>query len=196
MILQESNPETMPARIRWSVEDYYKMAEAGLFDHRRVELIDGEIIEMSPMGSPHAVAAELTANALRNVFGNGYVVRNGKPLSLPGLSQPEPDVSVHTGSHRDFAKQHPSTAELVVEISDSTLAFDRNEKSGLYASAGIPEYWIVNLKQWCIEVHANPIVDSTRHFGFRYESIQSYKTGTVIPLRNLKAGVPVADILP
>jgi Uma2 family endonuclease len=196
MLAQETNPDTLPARIRWSVEDYYKMAEAGLFDQRRVELIDGEIIEMSPMGSPHAVAAELTANALRNAFGAKYIVRNGKPLSLPGASQPEPDVSVHLGTHLDFISQHPSTAELVVEVSDSTLSFDRAEKSSLYANAKIAEYWIVNLKQWCIEVHRNPVEDMTRHFGFRYDSVQSFKKGASIALLSNGASIAVSDILP
>jgi Uma2 family endonuclease len=196
MILQESHPGTMPSRVRWSVEDYYKMAEAGLFDHRRVELIDGEIIEMSPMGSPHAVAAELTANSLRAAFGPKYIVRNAKPLALPGESQPEPDVSVHLGTHLDFLSSHPDSASLIAEVSDSTLAFDRNQKSSLYASIGVPEYWIVNLKQWCIEVHRSPVKDATQAFGYRYDSIQSFAKGSLIVLLNVGTTVAVSDILP
>jgi Uma2 family endonuclease len=196
MIAQENNPDTLPARVRWSVDDYYKMAEAGLFDRRRVELIDGEIIEMSPMGSPHAVAAELTANVLRNAFGPGFIVRNGKPLALAGESHPEPDVSVHAGHHLDFLSRHPSTAELIVEVGDSTLAYDRSEKSSLYASVKIPEFWIVNLKQWCIEVYRNPVADASRRFGFRYDTVQSFTKGSSISLLNNRASIAVADILP
>ena len=137
--------DVLEPRVRkWTREEYYKMGELGLFEGQRVELIDGEIIEMSPMGNPHVIAASLAHDALQRAFGVGFWVRHGAPISVSSISEPEPDIAVVKGTPREF-KDHPSTALLAVEVSETTLAMDRKRKASLYASAGILDYWIVNL---------------------------------------------------
>lgn len=147
---------TEPQLRHWTRDDYYRMAQLGLFTGQRVELIGGEILMMSPMNPDHAASLQLCARALERVFGHGYCVRVQLPLWIDNESEPDPDLAVVPGTPRDY-KQHPRTALLVVEVSDSTLAFDRSRKQQLYARASVPEYWIVNLVDRCIEVHRNPI---------------------------------------
>src|SRR5919198_1146345 len=114
----------------WTREEYLKMVEAGVFKPgERVELIEGRNVAMSPQNSPHFTAVSLVEEALRTLFGAGYVVRVQGPLDLSPTSQPEPDIAVVRGTIRDYAGAHPTTALLVVEVSDSTLAFDRGEKA-------------------------------------------------------------------
>jgi Uma2 family endonuclease len=146
---------TDPQVKHWTRDDYHRMAEAGLFVDQRVELVHGEILMMSPMNPAHAASLQLTAKALEQAFGTGCCVRVQLPLHLDDQSEPEPDLAVVPGTQRDY-RQHPTAALLVVEISDTTLDFDRRRKRGLYARAGIPEYWIVNLLDRCIEVHLFP----------------------------------------
>lgn len=182
----------------WTREEYYKMAEAGVFrPEERVELIGGRIITMSPQNSPHATVITLLEDALRAVFKAGYVVRAQLPLDLNPSSQPEPDIAVVRGSARDYAQAHPSTALLVIEVSDSTLVFDRGEKASLYAASGIPEYWIVNLLNHRLEVYRDPIPMTGQSYGYGYRSCTHYfAADTVTPLAASQEAVKVADILP
>ena len=153
---------TDPQVKHWTRDDYYRMADAGLFVDQRVELIEGEILMMSPMNPAHAASLQLAAKALELAFGEGYSVRAQLPLHLDDCSEPEPDLAVVPGSPRDYPN-HPRTALLVVEISDTTLEFDRGRKREIYACAGIPEYWIVNLPDRRIEVHRLPIGGDYTH---------------------------------
>src|SRR5215468_2290997 len=160
-------PESRP--YLWTREKYYKMGEIGLFEDKRVELIEGEVIEMSPIYSPHATSVTLAGDVLRAIFGKGWVVREEKPLSLGDDSDPEPDIALVEGKARDFKDAHPTTAALVIEVADSSLSYDRSRKASLYAKAGIPDYWILNLQDRQIEVHRRPISDGASEFGFSYE---------------------------
>jgi Uma2 family endonuclease len=146
-----------PALRRWTAEEYHRVAETGVFGpDERLELIEGEIFRMPAMNGPHATASTLTESALREVFAAGYVVRVQKPLAVSDESEPEPDVAVVRGSVRDYARLHPSTAVLVAEAANSSLRFDRTRKEPLYARAGIPEYWILNLIERVLEVCHDP----------------------------------------
>lgn len=188
-------PESKP--YRWTREEYYKMGEIGLFDDKRVELIEGEVIEMSPVYSSHATSVTLTGEILREIFGKGWVVREEKLLSLGANSDPEPDIALVAGKIRDFEKAHPSTAALVIEVSDSSLSYDRTRKASLYAKAGIPDYWVLNLFDRQLEVHRRPIADSSAEFGFSYGDKMIFKEGdSVRPLAKPKASIAVADLLP
>ena len=109
-----------PHGIRWSVDEYYKMDELGLFQGRRVQLIRGEIIEIAPMGTPHSTAVRLVASCLRKVFGDGFVIDSQLPLRLGKFDEPEPDVATIEGDIRDFTDAHPFTARLIVEVADSS----------------------------------------------------------------------------
>jgi Uma2 family endonuclease len=181
---------------KWTREEYYKMGELGLFEGQRVELIDGEIIEMSPMGNPHVIAASLAHDALQKAFGAGYWVRHGAPLNISSVSEPEPDIGVVKGTPREF-KDHPSTALLAVEVSETSLRMDRKRKASLYASAGVQDYWIVNLIDRQLEVYREPKPDRAQPFGFGYTNQTILKTGdSVTPLAAPNAKIAVADLLP
>jgi Uma2 family endonuclease len=181
---------------RWSLEEYHQMAEMGFFRDGRVELIDGEIQEMAPQGSEHFACICLCADAIRRLFGQDHVVRVQGPLQI-GNSEPEPDIAVVPGTPRQYVgKSHPSTALLVVEISGSSLEFDRSEKGSLHASAGIPDYWFVNLVDRKVEVYRKPVASSSGKFGFGYEERTNYSAAEKIKVLALPVEISVADILP
>lgn len=182
----------------WTREEYYKMAELGVFKPgERVELIGGRVVAMSPQYSPHFTAICLAADELRTIFGSGFVIRVQGPLDVSPTSQPEPDIAVVRGAVRDYAKAHPTIAELVVEVSESTLAFDRGEKASLYASVSIPEYWVLNLVDRCVEVHRDPIPISGQPYGYGYRSrVQYFANDTVAPTAASAGAVKVVDLLP
>jgi len=181
---------------RWTRDEYYRMGEMGFFQDQRVELLEGEVIEMSPQLSRHAVAIGLAELALRGVFGLACWVRTQLPLHVGTSSAPEPDLAVVKGAPRDF-NEHPATALLVVEVSESTLAYDRTRKASLYARAGIADYWIVNLAERCLEVYREPRADTAQSYGFGYGAFVSRAAGdSVAPLHLPGARIAVADLLP
>jgi len=174
------------------------MAEKGVFrPGEHVELIGGRIIAMSPQNSPHATSVLLAYEALRTLFASGCVLRMQLPLNLSPFSQPEPDIAVVKGSVRDYAAAHPATALLVVEVAESTLAFDRGEKSSLYASADIQEYWVLNLVDRRLEVFRDPIPMPNQPHGHAYRTCTFYlATDAVTPLAAPHGSISVADLLP
>ncbi len=180
---------TDPQVKHWTRDDYYRMAEAGLFRGQRVELIEGEILTMSPMNPAHAAALQLVAKALERAFGAGHCVRVQLPLHVDDTSEPEPDLAVVPGTPRDY-DSHPRTALLVVEISDTTLGFDRGRKRELYAHAGIQEYWIVNLLDYRVEVHRFP-----EGGDYKYTTTVD-SSGTLTTLAAAQIPIPVAELLP
>jgi Uma2 family endonuclease len=175
---------------------YDQMVEAGILEDQRVEFIDGEILQMSPIHNPHVTACSLLTQLLYGAFGPGAYIRVQAPLAFHN-SEPQPDIAVIAGSPRDYT-YHPATALLVVEIADSSLRFDRKIKNSLYASARIPEYWILNLRENQLEVHRSPKRDRTERFGFRYTQIEIFKRkDSVVPLAAPKsAPIRIADMLP
>jgi Uma2 family endonuclease len=189
-------PQTGHRPFHWTREEYSKLAELGLFQDRRVQLIDGEIVEMSPQRRPHSMTIQLVCEALGKAFGQGFSILSQLPLTLGHHSEPEPDVAVVRGSPRDHT-EHPSTALLVVEVSDTTLEFDSTRKAAIYARAGITEYWIVNLVDNRLEVHRQPVVDSKFEFGAGYLEIRPCRRDdTVTPLAAPLSKIRVSDLLP
>lgn len=184
-----------PHGIRWTVDEYYQMNELGLFYGRRVELIKGEIFEMSTMLSPHATSIQLVMKLLSEIFDDGFVVRPQMPLSFSKIDEPEPDVAVVEGSIRDFTEVHPKTTALLVEVASTSLKFDRTKKLALYAENRITEYWIVNLKQRRLEVFREPM--TTENGGFDYvERLILGEEEFISPLEKPDAKIRVADMLP
>lgn len=179
---------------RFTVDEYHRMIETGILgENDRVELVDGWIIEMSPIGPPHMICVQLVASALDHHLPAGWTVRSQGPITLP-TSEPEPDVTVVRGGIRDYSKRHPGGADigLVVEVADTSLQFDRFQKGPQYAAAGISEYWIVNLAQRCVEVYRGPAAG-------KYPAPEVVRfDGTVeIVLAGEHVGkIAVADILP
>lgn len=186
-----------PQRIKWTQEDYYRMAELGFFQGKKVELIEGEIIEMAPMKSLHMTAMMLASELLREMFAEDYSVRVQGPLSFNETTEPEPDVAVVKGKIRDFTDAHPKTAELIIEVSDATLRYDRTNKASLYAKNKIKDYWIINVKDKRLEVYRRPIKDKTAFYGFSYAEILIFtENDEVSPLAAPDAKIKVADLLP
>lgn len=150
-----------PTDFRWTREGYEELVEKGVFGpDDKIELLDGRLISMAPQHSAHSTAHStayyLCLRYLERVFPDGFMVRPQLPFTLDEDSVPEPDLAVVRGTPRDFSKQHPSEATLIVEVSDSSLRYDRGEKLAAYARAGIPEYWIVNLIERRIEIYRRP----------------------------------------
>ena len=144
---------TTEATYRWTREAYDRAVEAGVFGpDDRLELIDGQLLAMTPQGSRHAAIVDLTGDVLREVFGADHRVRMQCPLVAGDDSEPEPDLAVVPGRARDYLDAHPTGALLVVEVSDDSLRRDRLIKQRLYARHGIPEYWILALPDACLEV--------------------------------------------
>ncbi len=182
-----------PQQRLWTVEEYYRAAEAGVFDPaERLELIDGEILRMSPQNSPHATAVGLAQDLLPVVFGSEFMVRVQLPLSLGAASEPEPDIAVVRGRRREYTGRHPRQAVLVMEVSESSIAHDLRRKASLYARSGISEYWVLVLSERALGVHRNPD-PAAGH----YSSVTRIpEHGTISPVAAPTAAVPIADLLP
>jgi Uma2 family endonuclease len=152
----------MPAR--FSVERYLALVDEGvLSEDDRVELLEGVVVAMSPRNPPHDTSVSMVCRALITAIAHRAAVRCQSTLILGQHSAPEPDVAVVEGRERDYRARHPTTALLIVEVADSSLAQDRLTKAVLYATAGIPEYWIINLRDQCIEVLRQPIREQRRY---------------------------------
>jgi Uma2 family endonuclease len=181
---------------RWTRREYDRMAEAGLFaPDERVELLEGDIVTVTPQQSPHAACIGLVDEALRKAFGPSYWIRVQLPLVIDPDSEPEPDLAVVLGSPRDYAHDHPRTALLVVEVADSTIAKDRTYKTRIYARAGIREYWIVNLAERCLEVYRDPVTSTGQPALYR-SSQKLTPSDSFTPHAAPGSTVLVADLLP
>ena len=183
---------------RWTADEYYQAADAGLFLEKRVQLIGGEIVEMAAQKNYHALGTGFAIHFLSAAFGPHFWVRDQKSLDLSPLSVPDPDVVVIAGSmFSHVGMNNPTTALLIVEVSDTTLRFDRKTKTSLYAASGIADYWILNLVDRQLEVYRDPIADPRTQFGWTYASRSDLLPGaTVSPLALPGASIAVADLLP
>ena len=145
-------------RRRFHVAEYYQMAAAGVLKPEdRVELIEGEVIKMSPIGSKHAACVMRLNDLLHEKFGSKRICSQS-PVRLNDYSEPEPDVALVKSRDDYYELQHPTTADtlLIIEVADTTVLTDRNIKIPLYARAGVPEVWLVNLPAQTIEIFSHP----------------------------------------
>ena len=186
-----------PIPRRWTRDEYYRMGELGLFRGQRVELIDGAVMVLSPQGPSHATSVERVRKALETSLGDGVWVRTQLPVDFGIHTEPEPDVSVVSGSLEDYTSAHPVSALLIIEVSDTTLSYDRHNKASLYAHAGITDYWIVNLVDCQLEVRRQPVADPNTLHGSDYTEVILLHSGdTVTPLCRPHTRLSVADLLP
>jgi Uma2 family endonuclease len=161
---------------RFNVTEYYQMAKAGVLKpDDRVELIEGEIIKMSPIGSPHAACVARTSDALREVVKSRTIMWVQNPVRLDDFSEPVPDIALLKSRKDYYATRHPLPPDvrLIVEVADSTLLTDRNIKVPLYARAGIVETWLVNLPKQMIEVYSDLL-------NGKYRNCRKFKRGDVV----------------
>jgi Uma2 family endonuclease len=184
---------------RFSVEQYHRMIETGILsENDKVELIEGLILGMSPIGSPHSYAVDELYQAIQEILPHGWKVFAQRPVSL-ATAEPEPDLSVVRGDGADFKARHPGPADigLLVEVADSSLEFDRQVKLRMYAAAGVPEYWIVNLRDRRIELHRDPITDAPAGAAYSFGEIIP-ATGKIPLILDSRpcAEIVVAAILP
>jgi Uma2 family endonuclease len=139
------------------------MGEAGIFPQdARLELLGGEIFEMSPIGSPHAACVKFLSGLLNRLFGGTFIVSVQDPIRLDDFSEPQPDAALLRWRDDFYRGAHPTSADvlLVVEVADTTVITDRRIKTPLYARAGIPEMWLVNIPDGQVEVYSEPSGDS------------------------------------
>jgi Uma2 family endonuclease len=182
----------------WTRVEYERLIDLGAFrPGERLELVGGALLVCEPQGGPHFTAVGLIQDALRPVFGIGWTVRAQGPIALDEDSEPEPDIALVPGSRRDHSRAHPSHPVLIVEVADSSLAFDRAEKGSLYARAGIADYWILNLPDQVLEVYREPAAAPHAPYGHRYgATIMLAPRDTVSPLAAPTAAILVASLLP
>ena len=180
-----------PRRLRFTVDDYYKMIELGMLkDYEKAEIIDGELIQKMTIGDRHASTVNrLNRILVKNVTDNVLVsVQN--PVRLSDFDEPEPDIALADLTKFD-GNRHPRPTEviLLIEVSDSTLKYDRDFKLPLYAEAGIPEVWIVNLPDNRIEIHQ-------QLNGGVYQLVRIFKVDETVISESLPGfSIPVKDIL-
>jgi Uma2 family endonuclease len=143
----------------WTVEEYHRMTEAGILNpNERVELLDGQILQMSAKNPPHAATNLCAADCLRNLLVGRALIRIQDPIILNSRSEPEPDIAVVQIDPRQYQDRHPSPAHifLLIEIADTTLETDRKRKAPVYAVANIPEYWILDVNTRQVYVFRQP----------------------------------------
>jgi len=158
---------------RFTVEEYHRMAQAGILsEDDRVELIEGEIVEMVPIGSRHAASVNRLTNLLSELVGKRAIVSVQNPVRLGPYAEPQPDVALLRPRNDFYAPAHPGPQDalLVVEVAETSADYDREIKMALYARAGVPEAWLVDLQEGVVEVHRSPAPDG-------YRRVQQHRPG-------------------
>lgn len=171
---------------KFTIDQYHRMVEAGILEDLRVELLNGEIIEMPSEETDHADLSTdardyLTRDYLIGLLGDRAQVREGHPItSLTTGSEPEPDLAIVRRRQGGYRDRHPQASDIfgLIEFADSSLTKDLEEKSRAYAASGIAEYWVVNLRQMTLVVKRNP-------FEGDYRSTVTLESGDISPLRSL-----------
>ncbi|MBW3595989.1 MAG: Uma2 family endonuclease [Planctomycetes bacterium] len=188
------SPPPFPIR-RFTVAEYHRLGETGILtEDDAVELLEGFIAPKMIRTPQHDAVVGLVEQALRKRLPPGWSPRVQSAITT-ATSEPEPDVAIVRGEPRDYLRRHPSGADiaLIVEVADSSLDRDRT-KAAIYAAAGAPAYWIVNLVDECVEAHAQP---NARHR--RYGVRTSCRRGEEVPLvigKEVKMTIDASELLP
>lgn len=180
---------------KWSIENYHQMIKAGILDESSVELLNGEIIEMPPEGTPHSSLSTGVREYLSQLLGARALVREGHPITIPfSNSEPEPDLAIvqrlHENVEDEYWEHHPYPENIywLIEFSDSSLKKDLDAKAKTYAAARISEYWVVNLKDIELVVMREPI-------NGEYRSRVVFLSGIVAPLAFSDVEIQVSRLL-
>lgn len=175
---------------QWTVERYHQAIDAGLFDEQPVELLHGALLVMPPERELHAYSNSEVGDYLRQRLGDRAKVREAHPITLNDSSEPIPDLAIVKPRGRTYLEHHPYPEDIfwLVEFSQATLAKDLGEKKAAYASAGIAEYWVVDLKHRCLHVFRHPQED-------RYQSEQTLHDGAIAPLAFADISIDIDRLL-
>ena len=185
----------VPTPHRWRFNEFLRAAEGGCFDSQRVELIDGELIDMPAQRESHAWAISRLVRELMKLFPDPFWVKIEATVRLNDFSGPEPDVAVLSGPPSPPALQAPAPL-LIVEISETTLQYDRVEKASLYAANAIGDYWVADVIGRQVEVFRDPVRDASRSHGWGYGQINVFRLhDRVTPLAKPEASVEVSTFL-
>ncbi len=186
----------IPQPRRWTVTEFDHLGSLGCFAGRRAFLLDGVILEQGPMEPPHADALEVLYELIRAAFGSGWRFRVQTPLHLDEFNNPMPDLAVVAGTPGYYG-DHPVSAALVVEVADTTLQSDLTDKAERYATAGIADYWVLDLNAGVLHVFRNP---QPLPAGLGATAYRTHDTlgpnDTVSPLAAPNATIRVSDLLP
>ena len=177
-------------RHRWTVAEYHRMGEVGLLNEdSRVELIDGEIIEMAPIGSPHGGEVKYLNNKLVSLLHGKVIVSIQDPITLGGHAEPQPDIALLRWRNDFYRKTNPHAEDvlLLIEVSDSTLSYDRDVKIPLYAKNGIPEVWLLDIQNRQLEIYREPI-------NSEYRQRDCCRTGKIAPILCPDATIDLAEL--
>jgi len=182
---------------RWKRVEYDRLVDLGTFDNDPIELIGGHLVVAEPKGSYHTSAVGAAEYAVRAALPPGWIVRTQAPVALDDESEPEPDLAVVPGRPGDYRDAHPTQPALAIEVADSRLAFDRVQKGSLYARAGLPDYWILNLIERVLEVYRDPVPDPSAPHGWHYRSMTTLAPSDVVtPLAVPSRPIAVSNLLP
>ncbi|MCU0569208.1 MAG: Uma2 family endonuclease [Oculatellaceae cyanobacterium Prado106] len=177
---------------QWTLDRYHQAIEAGIFEDQAVELLKGELVLMSPEGTPHAYYSDRAARHLRRLLEsvNLAYVRETKPITLPNASEPEPDIAIVQPLDQEYLTHHPYPENIfwVIEYAQSSLLKDLEIKSKIYAEANLIEYWVINLRDQQLIVFRNP-VDG------KYQSKVTLTSGVITPLTFPSLSVEVRQII-
>jgi Uma2 family endonuclease len=162
---------------KWTIDEYHQMIDAGILRERKVELLRGEIVEMSPEGEPHAYCSDEAGEYLASLLSDRAKIRQAKPITLLDDSEPEPDIAIVQRLGREYREHHPYAENIfwLIEYANTSLEKDLETKSKIYAKAGIQEYWVVNLKKLHLVVFREPLDEE-------YTTKFTLTTGTIQPL--------------
>ncbi|MCP6758456.1 MAG: Uma2 family endonuclease [Fischerella sp. CENA71] len=174
----------------WTVEDYHRMIASGLLAGRQVELIDGQIVDMAPELPIHRATYRRGVKYLEALLGDRAVIFSAAPITLPKHGEPQPDICVAVPPESRYDQCHPEPEDIywLIEVSNSTLAYDLDEKAKLYAKSGIQDYWVLDIAGTQLWVHRNPQ-------NGEYQSVVRVSTGTLTPLLLPGIAIKVARLL-
>ena len=174
----------------FTIADYHKMGAEGILPERGIELINGEIIKMSPIGSKHAAKVDKLARLLNEQLSKALIVRSQNPFIANNLSEPEPDIALVNYRDDFYENELPQGTDihLIIEVADTTFTYDTKVKLPLYAESGIPEYWVIDLNKKQVHVYWDALGNS-------YQKSKVYRSGELIKAQGIELEMEVGQIV-
>ncbi len=187
----------IPSPLRWTCDAFHSLCSTGVFSGRKAILIDGVIITMAMPDPPHNTSLTITHELLQRVFTAGHYVRNQQAFDVGTNNDPGPDLAVVPGTARDYSNRQATAAVLIVEVSDSTLFMDTTTKAELYATAGVEDYWVIDIENRVLLVFRDPVPLPA---GLGATAYRTHFTlgpaDSISPLAAPNTSIAVADLLP